>query len=340
MGDPSGLPGSLVRCSQQVGLAGLGRALPDTEGGRQGPPRLSILDHVTSKAELGQFLRTRRAQLQPVDVGLSTFDEDRRVPGLRRDELARLAGVSQSYYTRLEQGLSLNASTQVLDSIANALCLGPTERQHLHELAGAARGGGRGRARRPAPERASETTKRLIDAFGDTPVVVLGRRSDVLAWNGTGHALFAGHLDFDCPHQPAARPNTARLVFLDAHVRDLYDDWPKKARDAVGRLRLAVGRYPDDPLLAELIGELVMHSPEFTAMWSEHRVRAWDIAHYRMRHPLVGAMDITQQAMSVPGEECQRLVAVTAEAGSAAQVALTLLARAISTGGAEVDRSV
>ena len=108
----------------------------------------------------------------------------------------------------------------------------------------------------------------------------------------------------------------------------MYEDWPKKARDAVGRLRLAVGRYPDDPVLATLIGQLVMHSPEFTAMWSEHRVRAWDIANYRMRHPLVGAMDVTQQAMSVPNEQGQRIVVVTAEAGSAAQAALTLLAQA------------
>ncbi len=298
----------------------------------------AILDHMTSKAELGRFLRTRRAQLKPADVGLPTFDEDRRVPGLRRDELARLAGVSQSYYTRLEQGLSINASAEVLDAIASALCLDPTERAHLHDLAGAKRGSGR--VRRPAPERISETTRRLIDAFGDTPVVVLGRRSDVLAWNRTGHALFAGHLDFDCPQQAATRPNTARLVFLDAHSRDLYDDWPKKARDAVGRLRLAAGRYPDDPLLAELIGELVVHSPEFTAMWSEHRVRAWDIARYRMRHPLVGAMDIAQQAMSVPGEDGQRLVAVTAEAGSAAQVVLTLLAQVVGTGGTGADQPV
>src|SRR5947199_7262687 len=147
------------------------------------------------KPELGLFLQTRRAQLQPADVGLPTFDEDRRVPGLRREELAQLAGVSQSYYTRLEQGLSSNASAEVLDAIARALRLDETERRHLHDLAGAARGGDKGRVRRPAPERVSETTKRLVDAFGDTPVVVLGRRSDVLAWNRTGHALFAGHLD-------------------------------------------------------------------------------------------------------------------------------------------------
>lgn len=282
-----------------------------------------------SKSQLGRFLRTRRALLKPSDVGLQEFDERRRVPGLRRDELARLAGVSESYYTRLEQGLSLNASVEVLDALARALRLDRTEHRHLYDLAGVGRLGGKDRARRaPAPERIAEPTRRLIDAFGDTPVIVLGRRSDVLAWNRTGHALFAGHLDPSSPDDPARRPNTARLVFRDAHTRELYEDWPKKARDAVGRLRLAVGRYPDDPLLAALIGELVMHSPEFTDLWSEHRVRAWDLAAYRMRHPLVGPMDVTQQAMPVPDGQGQRLVAVTAAAGSASQAALTLLAQA------------
>ncbi|MEU4933212.1 helix-turn-helix transcriptional regulator [Streptomyces yokosukanensis] len=281
---------------------------------------------MSSKSELGEFLRTRRAQLQPADVGLPVFDERRRVAGLRRDELALVAGVSESYYTRLEQGASVNASKEVLDAIARALRLDETERQHLSDLAaGVVRKGG-DRVRKPAPERVNETTRQLIEAFGDTPVIVLGRRSDVLAWNRTGHALFAGHLDPHSPEHPAQRPNTARLVFRDAHTRDLYEDWRKKARDVVGRLRMAVGRHPDDPLLAALIGELVMHSPEFTALWSEHKVRAWDVANYRMRHPLVGVLDVTQQAMTVPSGRGQRMVAVTAAAGSKA--ALALLARA------------
>ncbi|MEV0411331.1 helix-turn-helix transcriptional regulator [Streptomyces sp. NPDC050448] len=287
---------------------------------------------MSSRSELGRFLRTRRAQLQPADVGLRMFDEERRVPGLRRDELAGLAGVSESYYTRLEQGVSLNASTEVLDAIARALRLDGTERRHLHDLAGALHKGGNERTRRQAPERVSDTTRQLIRAFGDTPVIVLGRRNDVLAWNRAGHALFAGHLAYQSPDHPARRPNTARLVFLDAHTRELYEDWPKKARDVVGRLRLAVGRHPGDPMLAALIGELVMHSPEFTAMWSAHPVRAWDIATYRMRHPLVGAVDVTQQAMPVPDGPGQRIVAVTAVAGSASQAALTLLAQAVAPG--------
>ena len=287
---------------------------------------------MSTKADLGSFLRTRRAQLRPADVGLKEYDERRRVSGLRRDELAQLAGVSESYYTRLEQGVSSNASTEVLDAIARALRLDETERRHLHDLAGASqsrRAAAKSRARRQPPERLSDFTRQLIASFGDTPVIVLGRRSDVLGWNRTGHALFAGHLDPAAADQPSQRPNTARLVFRDAHTRELYgDDWPKKARDAVGRLRLAVGRYPEDPVLAGLIGELVMHSPEFTALWSEHRVRDWDVATYRMHHPSVGAMEVTQQSMQVPDSPGQRIVAVTAAAGSDAQSALTLLAHA------------
>ncbi|MFD4672148.1 helix-turn-helix domain-containing protein [Lentzea sp. NPDC058450] len=277
-----------------------------------------------TRSELGRFLQTRRGQLQPADVGLQLFDERRRVPGLRRDELARLAGVSQSYLTRLEQGQSLNASAEVLDALATALRLDDTERRHLHDLSGRPR---QRRSRRPAPEKVSEATRQLVEALGDTPAIVLGRRSDVLLWNKSGHALFAGHLDPHSPERPDDRPNSARLVFLDAHTRDLYEDWPRKARDVVGKLRLAAGRYPDDPALAALIGELAMHSPEFTALWAEHKVRDWDIARHRMRHPLVGTVEVVQQALPVPHGKDQRIVVVTTEAGSASRAALSLLSR-------------
>ena len=287
-------------------------------------------DDRDSGSELGRFLTSRRAQLQPADVGLRMYDERRRVPGLRREELAQLAGVSQAYYTRLEQGVSQGASPEVLDAIARALRLDETEREHLHDLAAASRGRAARRARRAGPEQLSDTTRQLIASFGQTPVVVLGRRSDVLGWNRTGHALFAGHLDRaspDDPEHPERRPNTARLVFRDAHTRELYgEDWPRKARDSVGRLRLAAGRHPEDPSLAALIGELAMHSTEFAALWAEHKVRAWDLATYRMHHPAVGALEVTQQAMNVPAGRGQRLVAVTAREGSPAAAALALLA--------------
>ncbi|MEV0905570.1 helix-turn-helix transcriptional regulator [Streptomyces hokutonensis] len=277
------------------------------------------------KPRLGEFLRTRRAQLRPADVGIPDFGERRRVPGLRRDELARLAGVGLSYYTRLEQGSSLNASPEVLDALARALGLDEVERAHLHDLAGAAR-----RVttrRRPAPERVGDATRQLLAALGDAPALVLGRRSDVLNWNRTGHALFAGHLEARIPEQPDLRPNMARLVFLDAHTRDLFVDWPKKARNVVGKLRLAAGQRPDDPRLASLIGELTMNSPEFATMWAEHGVRKWALATYRMHHPVVGRMELNLQSLPVPQEDGQRIVVATAGADTASAAALSLLAR-------------
>ncbi|WP_181787504.1 helix-turn-helix domain-containing protein [Streptomyces phytophilus] len=275
----------------------------------------------THGTSLGEFLSTRRAQLKPADVGLPDYGDRRRVPGLRREELAQLAGVSVAYYIRLEQGLSLNASPQVLDALATALRLDDAERHHLHTLSGDAR---QSRRRLPA-ERVTAAVRQLVDSFGDSPVVVVGRRSDVLMWNRAGHALFAGHVAPDSPDQAATRPNTARLVFLDAHTRDLYVDWPRKARDVVGKLRQAVGEYPNDPQLASLIGELTMRSPQFATLWAEQRVRAWDMAEYRMRHPMIGELDVLQHSLSVPRQQGLRVVVTTAAPGSAAQAALQLL---------------
>ncbi|MDT0265364.1 helix-turn-helix transcriptional regulator [Streptomyces sp. DSM 44915] len=278
-------------------------------------------DTTHGKSLLGEFLSTRRAQLKPADVGLPDYGDRRRVPGLRREELAQLAGVSVAYYTRLEQGLSLNASPQVLDALATALRLDDAERHHLHTLSGDAR---QSRLRLPS-ERVTEAVRQLVDAFGDAPVVVVGRRSDVLMWNRPGHALFAGHLPLDSPSRAATRPNTARLLFLDAHTRDLYVDWPRKARDVVGKLRQAVGEYPGDPRLAALIGELTMRSPEFATLWAEHKVREWGMNEYRMRHPTVGELDVLQHSLPVPRGRGVRLVVTTAAAGSAAEAALRLL---------------
>jgi transcriptional regulator with XRE-family HTH domain len=280
------------------------------------------------RRQLGEFLQTRRSRLRPEDVGLIAHGDRRRVPGLRREELAQLAGVSSSYYARLEQGYSLNASAAVLDAIAGALGLDEAERRHLHNLAGARRPS----PRRSAPERLAPAVRQLVAALTDVPVVVLGRRSDVLAWNRTGHALYAGHLDPGEP-DPRARANMAKLVFTDEHTRELYADWPAKARDVVGNLRLAAGQHPGDPLLASLIGELSMRSTEFATLWSDHRVRACDVGVYAMHHPVVGAMTVTQQTLHT--EQGQRVVVATAEPGSASAHALLLLARGATTTGTE-----
>ncbi|MEV6831121.1 helix-turn-helix transcriptional regulator [Amycolatopsis sp. NPDC051102] len=281
---------------------------------------------MADQGQLAEYLQAMRARVRPDDIGLPNYGERRRVPGLRREEVASLAGVSASYYVRLEQGQSANASDEVLDNIARALRLDPDEHEHLRALARPRR---RRTVKRPPAERVHEATKQLLDGLGDVPAIVLGRRTDVLAWNRLGHAFFAGHLDFDAPARPADRPNMTRLVFLDAHTRDLYPQWPVKAKAVVGNLRLVAGRHSDDQLLNALIGELVTKSSEFAVWWADHRVKACTATEYAMRHPLVGDVVVHQQAMTPAHAPEQTLVVATSEPGSPSQSALVLLARAV-----------
>ncbi|MEU9037167.1 helix-turn-helix transcriptional regulator [Streptomyces sp. NPDC048352] len=276
------------------------------------------------QSSLGAFLQARRSRLTPADIGLDTYGERRRVPGLRREELALLAGVSASYYARLEQGHSHNASPEVLDALARALNLDEAERRHVHDLAGLAVR--RPPARRPPAERVDAATRRLLDSMPDVPAVLTGRRADVLAWNPLGHALFAGHLDPTAPDRPADRPNMASSIFLDPYLRELYVTWESKARAAVANLRYAAGRHPDDALLGALVGELSMKSDEFATMWADHRARPCTAAEQRMWHPLVGTLTVTQQALRVTDD--QTLLVATAPAGSEDDTALRLLAQA------------
>jgi transcriptional regulator with XRE-family HTH domain len=278
------------------------------------------------RSELGDFLYARRAQLAPDDVGLGSYGERRRVAGLRREELAMLAGVSVSYYTRLEQGQSAHASPEVLNALSRALQLDADERRHLLSLGSAPVQ--RGTTRRPAPERLTDAEQQLLATFTEVPVVVAGRSFDVLAWNRLGHHLLAGHLDPCSPDRPADRPNLIKLIFLDAHSRELYVDWQTKARAVVTNLRAAVGQRPDDPLLASLIGELTMKSAEFAAIWSRHRVKPCTVATYDLRHPVVGTLTVTQQALSVAQSEGHVLIAMTTAPGSASAASLTVLAQA------------
>lgn len=272
---------------------------------------------------LGEFLQARRAHTRPEDIGVQNFGARRRVQGLRRDEVAHLAGVSVSYYTRLEQGISRGASPEVLDAIAVALQLDTHEREHLERLAGAARRAPR--PRRPRPEKVSDETRDLLRALDGTPALVLGRRTDVLAWNHLGHALLAGHVDRSAVDDVADRPNMSRMVFLDGHKRELYTDWRRKAKAVVGNLRIAVGRYPDDHDLAALIGELTMKSPEFVTMWGDHRITPCDAASYDLHHPVVGALTVTQQTLAIARSPGQSLIVVTTVAGSPSERALALL---------------
>ncbi|MFG2501064.1 helix-turn-helix transcriptional regulator [Streptomyces sp. NPDC048441] len=278
------------------------------------------------RGPLGDFLYARRSRLRPADVGLKDYGDRRRVAGLRREELALLAGVSASYYTRLEQGQSVGASPEILDAVARALCLGEAERRHLHDLADAGRR--RTPVRRPKPERVGVSTLHLLSTLESVPALVSGRRTDVLAWNRLGHALFAAHTSPSGPERAAERPNLARMLFLDPHTRELYADWQTKAEAVVENLRMVAGRYPDDTLLTSLIGELTVKSSEFAAMWTDHRVQPCAFASYEMRHPLVGTLTVTQQSLRLPPEEDQHLVLAVTEPGSPSQEAIALLGQA------------
>ncbi|OBQ53683.1 transcriptional regulator [Streptomyces sp. H-KF8] len=282
------------------------------------------------RSPLGEFLTARRARLSPEGVGLPRYGERRRVPGLRREELAMLAGVSVGYYTRLEQGQSLNASAEVLDAIATALRLTTAEREHLHVLS--TRTSHRSGPVAPHEEHASAELRTLLAAMGRVPALVVGRRNDVLAWNRAGHALLAGHTDLASPDDPDTRPNLSRLVFLDAHTRALHRDWPAKARAVVGNLRVLTARNPEDARLAALVGELAIHSPEFAALWAGHTVEPCGRDVYDLAHPVVGDLTVTQQTFHVPQEPHQSLVTFTVEPGSASSTALAVLQQACGIG--------
>ncbi|MEQ8146988.1 helix-turn-helix domain-containing protein [Streptomyces sp. OP7] len=269
------------------------------------------------RAELSEFLRTRRARLKPEDVGLPDVGRRRRVPGLRREELAQLAGVSVAYYTRLEQGNGRNVSVEVLDAIARALRLNDAEQAHLANLARPGR-----HRRRPAPRsrQARPALRQLLDAMETVPAYVVGRRSEILAWNPMAAALFG-----DWGRLPAQERNWARLVFLDPGYRDLFVEWDQKACDMVAYLRMDAGRRPDDPLLSSLVGELSVKSEEFRGLWARHDVKEKSHGVKRLRHPLVGELTLLWESFRPAGEAEQSLVTYFAEAGSASAEALRLL---------------
>lgn len=244
----------------------------------------------------------------------------RRVPGLRREELAQLAGVSVDYYTRLEQGRSRSASVEVLDALAAALQLDDAEREHLHQLGRPRPAQRRGR---PRPQRVRPETLELLTRLDRvfSPAFVLGRRLDVLAHNGLAGALIA-----EFRHMPAPQRNQARFVFLEPHARELYTDWRQVAIDTVGMLRHDAGRYPDDPKLSALIGELSIHSEEFRTWWSRHDVQRRTIGTKSYHHPVVGDLTVTYQALHPSGDDDQIVIVYTAEPDSSSDTALRLLA--------------
>lgn len=287
---------------------------------------IPFLDTDGPVAELGEFLRSRRDRITPDEAGVYSHGR-RRVPGLRREELAQLAGVSVAYLTRLEQGQSQNASDTIIDALARALQLDPDERAHLYALAHPAPAK---RPRAPAPPEIAELgEEQLLHSMSDVPAVLLGRFNDILAWNRAGHRLLAGHLDYDAPAAGEARPNQLRLLFLDEHTRDLYVDWTDEAALAVASLRFVAAQFAADRRLAELVGELSMNSPEFARLWAGHDVRLCTSGSKRFRHPEVGDLELGYEVLHLPEGSGRRILTHTAQPGSASFAALRLLTSTI-----------
>jgi len=267
---------------------------------------------------MGAFLRDRRARLQPEDVGMPTYGA-RRVPGLRREELAMLAGVSSTYYTRLEQGQNVNASDSVLEALARALALNPAERAHLFNLSGRTKTAGHVVREQDC---ARPGARRLIESMHEVPALILGRRSDVLAWNRLGQLLVASHLRPDSPEDPTTRPNLTRMLFLDGPTRRLYARWAEEAGRAVASLRLVVGRYAEDPELIEFVQRLQCESPEFRDLWVAHPVDNCVSGLKYFQHPLVGSLELDFEALTTPDESGHRVLMYNARPGSASAAAL------------------
>ncbi|UGQ14749.1 helix-turn-helix transcriptional regulator [Yinghuangia sp. ASG 101] len=267
---------------------------------------------------LGDFLRSRRARIRPEEVGFASGSGQRRVPGLRREELAHLAGVSVDYYVRLEQGRSRGVSEAVLDAVADALRLDDEERGHLRRLARPDRFGS-GQPKEHGEVRPG--VRRLLSWLA-APALVMGPRMDVLAWNRPVCALIT---DFGL--LPAHERNLARLHLLDATIGSRYPDREMIAREAVGHLRAAAGHYPDDAELRALIDELTHASPEFRRHWARHEIRVKAHGTKRIDHPDVGPLTLAYEITRFPQDADLSLLVYTAEPGSAEESALRTLAR-------------
>ncbi|WP_210585040.1 helix-turn-helix domain-containing protein [Streptomyces sp. GESEQ-35] len=273
------------------------------------------------RAEIREFLGTRRARVTPEQAGLPAYGGDRRrVTGLRREEVALLAGISSEYYTRLERGNATGVSESVIDGIAQALRLDEVERIHLLDLL---RGAGTTRPprRRPAQQRVRPAVQHVLDSMTRTPAFVLSGRLDILAANHLGRALFSPLYG-----DPVRPPSNARFVFLDPHAPEFFRDWDEVANDTVAMLRAEAGRDAYDRRLTDLIGELSTRSEEFRRRWAAHNVRIHTTGLKRLHHPVVGDLDLPFETFPLGADAGQFLLTYTAEPASRSQDALNLLA--------------
>ncbi|WP_405069989.1 helix-turn-helix transcriptional regulator [Kribbella sp. NBC_01510] len=283
------------------------------------------------RSEIREFLSTRRGRISPEQAGLPVYGgARRRVVGLRREEVALLAGISTEYYIRLERGTAVGVSDSVIDGLAHALQLDEAERAHLLDLLRTA-GTTRPPRRRPAAQGIRATVQRVLDSMIGTPAFVLSGRLDILAANALGAALFS-----PAYAGPVRPPNNARFVFLDPQATEFFRAWDQVANDTVALLRAEVGRDPYDRRTSDLIGELSTRSEEFRLRWAAHDVRIHTTGRKLLHHPVVGDLDLPFESFPLASEPNQSLLTYTAEPGSPSDDALTLLASwSATTGGLE-----
>ncbi|MCU1459839.1 MAG: helix-turn-helix domain protein [Actinomycetia bacterium] len=265
--------------------------------------------------ELGEFLKARRAQLKPQDVGLPDGGSPRKVAGLRREEVAQLAAISVDYLTRLEQG-RVQASTSVLATLARALRMDEDQQTYLYQLVGKTPT----RPRRRVAQKPRPAMRRLLDQLTETPAFVLGRRMDILAWNASAVALY-----IDFAQIPANRRNYVRLLFTDPGFRALHTEWEHDAISVVAALRMEAANDPDDPELAVLVGELAVQDADFRTWWASHQVAGKSFGTKHYRHPIVGDLTLDCDTWNSPGDSGQRLMILTAEPGTHSHESLRLL---------------
>ncbi|SDL90840.1 helix-turn-helix transcriptional regulator [Arthrobacter sp. ok362] len=271
------------------------------------------------REEAGEFLRTRRARLTPEQLGIISGGR-RRVPGLRREEVAMLAGTSSEYYARMERGDLAGVSAEVLDAVGRVLRLDEAEMQHLHDLARITGPAPVRRRALPAPSQVRPSLQAFLDAMTGAPAWVMNAQRDILATNTLGRALMAPLLD-----DPANGGNNARFIFLSPASRTFYPDWESAADSTVASLRTAAGRNPHDKGLTNLIGELVTRSDTFRIRWSAHNVRLHRTGVKRIVHPDVGELDFVYEGVEIPDHPGWMIFAYTASTGSPTEERLRLL---------------
>jgi transcriptional regulator with XRE-family HTH domain len=268
-------------------------------------------------AEFGEFLKVMRARMRPEALGLPATSTTRRVPGLRREEVAHLAGVSTDYYTRLEQGRQIRPSQAVVDAVARALRLDSTERAHMLDLLHNCPPS----STSPAPvQRVRPGLWQLLDAIGDTPALVLGRRTDVLSSNRMANLLFTNFSAL-----PVRERNLSRWIILEPAARELLRDWETVAAETVAALRVDVGRHPNDPQANQLVGELAVTSEPFRQWWAGHHVTTRSCGTVRLHHPTVGDLDLDFETLTLPDDGDQNLRIYSTRPGSPSHDALRLL---------------